>query len=157
MFKNYVRIAWRNLLKSKVFSFINIAGLATGMGVALVIGLWIWDEVSFNTQFPNHKRIAQVRVLQSLNGESGSDGSNAIPAGQALRTGYSDLFKRVAFVSWNNSHQINLDDKLISASGVWTETDFTSMFSLKMKEGTYETFRDPSTILINESLAKKLF
>jgi putative ABC transport system permease protein len=157
MFKNYVRIAWRNLLKSKVFSFINIAGLATGIAVALVIGLWIWDEVSFNSQFPNHKRIAQVRVLQSLNELSGSDGTNAIPAGQALRTGYSDIIKRVAFVSWNNSHQINLDNKLISASGVWTETDFTSMFSLKMKEGTYETFRDPSTILINESLAKKLF
>src|SRR5688572_5855565 len=157
MFKSYLRIAWRNLLKSKVFSFINIAGLATGMAVALVIGLWIWDEVSFNSQFPNHKRIAQVRVLQSLNGESGSDESNAIPPGEALRTGYSDLIKRVALVSWNNPHQIRLDDKLISASGVWTQTDFTSMFSLKMREGTHEAFQDPSTILISESLAKKLF
>ena len=48
MFKNYFKIAWRNLLKNKFFSIINISGLAVGISVALLIGLWIWDEVSFD-------------------------------------------------------------------------------------------------------------
>jgi putative ABC transport system permease protein len=157
MFKNYVKIAWRNLRKSKVFSFINIAGLAAGMAVALLIGLWIWDEISFNTYFPNHKRIAQVRNLQTLNGESGSGDANAIPVGQALRNQFASDIKRVAYVSWNNDHQIKLDDKLINAPGVWTEPDFTSMFSLDMAEGNRDLLKDPSTILISKSLAKTLF
>ncbi|MBS1577734.1 MAG: hypothetical protein JST09_20720, partial [Bacteroidetes bacterium] len=48
MIKNYFKIAWRNLLKNKIYSFINIAGLAAGMAVAMIIGLWIYDEVSAN-------------------------------------------------------------------------------------------------------------
>jgi putative ABC transport system permease protein len=48
MIKSYILIAWRNVQKSKIYSAINIIGLSTGMAVALLIGLWIWDEVSFD-------------------------------------------------------------------------------------------------------------
>ena len=47
MLRNYVKIAWRNLVKHKGYSFINIFGLATGMTVAILIGLWVWDEFNF--------------------------------------------------------------------------------------------------------------
>ena len=67
MFKNYFKTAWRNLWKNKVFSFINIVGLAAGMAVAMLIGLWIWSELSFNKDFKNYDRIAQVMQSQSIN------------------------------------------------------------------------------------------
>ena len=51
MLKNYFKIAWRNLVKNRMHSFINIAGLSVGMAVAILIGLWIWDEVSYNKNF----------------------------------------------------------------------------------------------------------
>ena len=54
MFRNNLKIAWRNLLKNKTYSFINIAGLATGMAVAMIIGLWIYDEISANKHFKNY-------------------------------------------------------------------------------------------------------
>ena len=60
MFKSYLRVAWRNLSKNKVSSFINILGLAVGMAVAMLNGLWIWDEFSFNKYHRNYDRIAQV-------------------------------------------------------------------------------------------------
>lgn len=60
MFKNYLKIAWRNLIKSKVYSVINVLGLAAGMTVAMLIGLWIWDEVTFDQSFANHKQLAQI-------------------------------------------------------------------------------------------------
>ncbi|MFN7600445.1 MAG: hypothetical protein ACK5R0_03505, partial [Bacteroidota bacterium] len=60
MFKNYMKVALRNLRKNKVYSFINIIGLATGMGVALLIGLWMWDELSYDKYHTNYHRIAQV-------------------------------------------------------------------------------------------------
>nr|PZN50240.1 MAG: hypothetical protein DIU61_15545 [Bacteroidota bacterium] len=65
MYKSYLKIAWRNLLRTKGYSFINISGLAVGMTVALLIGLWVSDELSFNTYFKHRDRLAQpaVRVI----------------------------------------------------------------------------------------------
>jgi len=60
MLKNYLTIAWRNLVNKKTFSVINIGGLAMGMAVALVIGLWIHEELTFNKYHKNYARIVQV-------------------------------------------------------------------------------------------------
>jgi putative ABC transport system permease protein len=56
MFRNYIKIAFRNLLASKMYSALNIVGLATGIAVALLVGLWVWDEVSFNRNYKNYVR-----------------------------------------------------------------------------------------------------
>jgi len=53
MIKNFLKIAWRNLVKNKAYSIINITGLAAGMAVALIIGMWIWDELSFDSYLKN--------------------------------------------------------------------------------------------------------
>jgi len=66
MFKNYFRTALRNSLKSRLFSFINLSGLSIGMAVALLIGLWIWDELSFDTYHDNYQHIAQLMENQTL-------------------------------------------------------------------------------------------
>ena len=60
MLKNYLKIIFRNLWKNKGYSAINIGGLAIGMGVAMLIGLWAYDELSFNRYFKNYDRIGQV-------------------------------------------------------------------------------------------------
>ena len=60
MFRNYLKIAVRNLLKQKSTSFINIFGLAMGMAVVLLIGLWIWDELQYDRYHQNYRSIAQV-------------------------------------------------------------------------------------------------
>ena len=61
MIRNYFKTAWRNLKKNKVYSFINIGGLAIGMAVAMLIGFWIYDEVNFDKYHQNFESIAQVR------------------------------------------------------------------------------------------------
>ncbi|MGV8092170.1 MAG: hypothetical protein AB2L24_09945 [Mangrovibacterium sp.] len=96
MFRNYFKIAWRNLLKSKMHSFINIAGLATGLAVALLVGLWIRDEVSFNSWHQNHARLAQVMLNQTDKGKTYTGGTIAMPVGDALRTQHADDFKRIS-------------------------------------------------------------
>jgi hypothetical protein len=72
MIKNYIKIAWRNLVKSKGYSAINIGGLAIGMAVAILIGLWIYDELSFDKYHKNYDRIAQVMIKYNFNGQRGS-------------------------------------------------------------------------------------
>jgi hypothetical protein len=69
MLRNYFNIAYRNLIKHKGFSFINICGLAVGMAVAVLNGLWIWDELSFNTYHKNYGNIAQIMKGTSDNGK----------------------------------------------------------------------------------------
>jgi putative ABC transport system permease protein len=78
MFKNYLKIAWRALGRNRVSAIINIGGLAIGMAVAMLIGLWIWDELSFNKGIKNYKTIAQVMQNQTFNGEVQTWGSQAM-------------------------------------------------------------------------------
>lgn len=68
MITSYLKIGWRNLVKNRLSSVINILGLATGMAVVLLAGLWVWDELTFNTYFRNHNRLAQVMVNQTNDG-----------------------------------------------------------------------------------------
>src|SRR6267142_2733862 len=69
MFKSYVTIGWRNLLRNKGYSLINIGGLALGMAVAMIIGLWVYDELSYNTYHKNYDRIAKVMKGGTFDGK----------------------------------------------------------------------------------------
>src|SRR5580692_4076397 len=157
MLKNYFKIAWRNLVKGKWYSLINIVGLATGMAVALLIGLWIWDELTYNTYHTNHARLAQLMTTQTFNGETGTGEAVAVPMGPELRTKHGDDFKQVSLASWNFGHILGVGDNKISATGMWVEPVFPSMFTLKMLAGSRDALKDPSSMLIRRSLAKALF
>ena len=85
MIKNYFKIAWRNLLKNRTSSTINIGGLAIGMAVALLIGLWIWDELSFNKTFDNYDRIGKLMQHQTSNGKVNTFNAMPFPIGEELK------------------------------------------------------------------------
>lgn len=93
MFLSYFIIAWRNLKNHKGYSLINIGGLAVGMAVAMLIGFWIYDELTYNTYHKNYDRIAQVMQHQTFNGRKGTEMSIPIPLGAELKNKYGDDFK----------------------------------------------------------------
>ena len=157
MYKSYFKIAWRNLLKNKGYSSINISGLAVGMAVAMLIGLWIWDEVSFDSYFDNRDQLAQVMLNQTHEGTVYTGGTIQMPLGDALRTGYPSDFKAVSLVSWSNAYSLSNGDIKVSGRGMWVQQDFPAMFTFKMLSGNRDALKDPSTILISSSLAKALF
>ncbi len=158
MFKNYLRIAWRNLLKSKVYSIINVLGLAAGMAVAMLIALWIWDEVTYNRYFSNHDQLAQVMTtFFDDKGKMETGEAVCMPIGEELHSKYGSDFKKISMASWNFGHVLAVGENKISANGMWVQATFPSMFSLRMLKGDMNALSDPSTILINASLAKSLF
>jgi ABC-type antimicrobial peptide transport system permease subunit len=157
MLKNYFTIAWRNLLKSKIYSAINIIGLATGMAVAILIALWIWDELSFNHYHKNHQKLAQVMTTQTFNGETGTGRAVAMPLGTELRNKYGSDFKAVSMSSWNFGHTLSVGEKKISSSGLWVEPVFPTMFSVNMQKGNIQGLKDQSAILLSATLAQTLF
>lgn len=156
MFRNNLKIAWRNLVKSKGFSFINITGLAIGMAVALLIGLWVWDEISFNKSFDNYDRISQLYQNRTFNGKTATYKIQPQPMAQELRDHYPD-FKEVALATFIADHVLAFNEKKISSTGIFAEPQFTKIFTLKMVEGMQNGLEDLTSILLSESMAKALF
>ncbi|MDF2431272.1 MAG: putative transport system permease protein [Mucilaginibacter sp.] len=157
MIKNYFKIAWRNLIKNKMHSFINITGLSVGMAVAMLIGLWIYDELSFNKNFQNYGRIAVVMQHQTFNGEVGTQTSVPYLMGDELRKNYVNDFKYITMCSWTNDHILAFGEKKITKSGNYFEPQVTDMLSLKMLKGTRSALRDNHAVILSESTAKALF
>jgi ABC-type antimicrobial peptide transport system permease subunit len=157
MIRSYFKIAWRNLLRNKVYSGIHIAGLAIGMTAALGIGLWIWDEISFDYFHENHRQIAQVYVTQTFGTAVYTGSTVSMPLGESLRTDYADNFRYIAMASFNDADVFSRGDKMISSFGMWVQPDFPVMMTLKMKSGVRTALKDPSTLLLSASLAKSLF
>ncbi|HEV2479751.1 MAG TPA: FtsX-like permease family protein [Puia sp.] len=157
MLRNFFTVAWRNFVKSIGYSVINTFGLSIGMAVALLIGLWIWDELSFDHYHTRHSRIAQIMTTQTFNGETGTGQATSQPVGPYLRTHYPADFQEVARGSWNGGHVLAVGDKKITKDGMYVEPNFTKIITLRMVAGNADALKDPSTILLCESAAKALF
>jgi putative ABC transport system permease protein len=157
MIKNYLKIAWRNLIKNKASSFINIGGLAVGMAVAMLIGLWMYTELSFDKNIPNHDRIAQVMQNQWINNQTDTWNSQGYPLGPMLRNEYGGDFKHVIMASWTGRHIFSVGDKNLKVSGNFMEPGITDMLSLKMIKGSRNGLNDPKSILLSQSAVKAIF
>ncbi|UYQ94128.1 ABC transporter permease [Chitinophaga horti] len=157
MIKNYLKIAWRNLLKNKTFSLVNIAGLSLGMAVALLIGLWMHDEVTFNRAHENHDRIVAIMQHQTFNGVKGTQSAVPYLLGDEIRQKYGPDFKHVVMSSWMNTLSVNYGDNAISAKSCFFEPAFPEMMSLNMLNGTRAGLTDPHSAMLSASTAKALF
>jgi len=156
MFRNNLKIAWRNLLKSKTYSFINIAGLAAGMAVTMIICLWISDELSANRQFKNYESIYQVMLHQTFDGKIASQTNLPYPLGEELKTKFPDM-KGVAVCDWGRNRSLIYDDKKISKRGYFIGEDAVNMFSLNILYGDKTPLHDPRSIVLTEETAIALF
>ncbi|HSZ85164.1 MAG TPA: ABC transporter permease [Puia sp.] len=157
MIKNYFKTAWRNLGKNKMHSFINIAGLSIGMAVAMLIGLWIYDEVSFDKNFDNYNRIAQVIQNVTNNGEVQTWTSVPYPLADELRKNYGSDFKHIVMVINWSDHIININEKKFKENGGYFEKEAPEMFSFKMLQGSRSGLDDPTSVMISASSAKAYF
>ncbi|GAB2790290.1 ABC transporter permease [Rhabdobacter roseus] len=157
MIRNFLKIAWRNLVKNKVYSFINISGLATGMAVAMLIGLWIYDELSYNTYHPSYEDIAQVMQKQTSNGKTYTGSAIPFPLGKELQEKYGSSFKYLVMSSWEGEHFLSVGDTKLNKTGNFMDADAAKLLSLKMLKGTQDGLKDPNSILLAASTAQALF
>src|SRR5436190_103969 len=158
MIRNYFKTAWRNLIKHKLYSFINIAGLTAGMGLAILIGLWIWDELSFNKYYQNYGSIARVMVNQIFGDNVSTNVAIPLPLRDELKNNYASDFENTALASWEWDHSFTVDKTKISESGMYVEPDFLKIFSIDMIQGSYnDALNEPSSIVLSVSAAKSLF
>lgn len=157
MFENYLKIAWRNLKRNKGYSIINIGGLALGMAVTLMIGLWIEDELTYNDYFENRARIAQVFQSQTFNGQTDTGPAIPRPLEKAFRDDYADNFEHLVMASWNNSQYLNYKEKNLSRTGNFMQREGPEMLDLQILKGEKDGLREINSIMLSESAADALF
>ncbi len=158
MYKSYFKIGWRNMAKNKGYSLINIGGLALGMAVAIVIGLWVFDELSFNTYHQNYSRIAQVMKGGQFEGKHYvGQKSLPYPLIDQLKNNYGSNFKHIVPASWRSDGVLSINDKKISKIGMFIGEDAPEMLTFKMIHGTWQGLKDINSIMISESTAEALF
>ena len=155
MFKSYFKMGWRNLLKNKGYSFINVGGLATGMAVAILIGLWIVDELSFNKSFNNYDRIAKVWQFVKFDVEKSSYDVVPIPLADDLRDNYTD-FETVT-MSCSRNATLSTGDNAVIKLGNFVDPSFISLTSLNIVSGSKTGLDEINSIMLSESLSKNLF
>jgi putative ABC transport system permease protein len=157
MISNYFKIAFRNLIRQKAYSVINILGLAMGMAVAISIGLWVEDELSFNKYHKNYNSIARVMRHITVEGETFSDDYLPYELADELKINYGQHFKNLV-VSWPTADHVLSNGKItLSRKGTFMEKAAPEVFSLTMLKGSRAGLQDPNSVLLAEATAKALF
>ncbi|MCL6216989.1 ABC transporter permease [Zunongwangia pacifica] len=157
MLRNYIKIAWRNLLKHKGYSAINILGLALGMAVTLMIGLWVADELNYNAYFKNKNQIAQVYQNIAYNGKIDTDNAVPRPLEFVLREEYKDKFKNISITSWEGERIMKVDGNTLLMRGYSVQPEFGNITDLKFISGQSEALNDSNSLLLSQNAATTLF
>src|SRR5580658_10014216 len=104
MLKNYLKVAFRSLRKNKAHAFINICGLSIGMAASMLIGLWIWDELEFDTYHHHYHQIAQVMEKDTHRGTVNTGLAIPLPLEAEMRQDFGSDFKYIVMTSWTEAH-----------------------------------------------------
>ncbi len=157
MFKHCLGTAWRQWRSSLSYSLINLGGLTAGLTVALLIGLWIADELSFDHNFPNHSRIVKFNVTRPSDAGLVTSDLLSPPLVQELRTNHGRLFRHLAIVFPNFPHVLSSGERKLTAEGQWAQPEWPEILSLHLIRGSRDALDDPSSTLIDRSTATALF
>ena len=157
MFKNYFKTAWRNFRKNKVFSFINIIGLAVGLTCFVLIAVFVYDELSYDTYSADAKDMYRVNLSVTGNGDVAVYPNVDYAVGEGMKNAFPEIksFARVSpatdFVKYNDKQF--KEDKMAFA-----DSNFLQMFSIPLINGNNkDALVQPNSVVISKAFAKKYF
>ncbi|KAA9346300.1 ABC transporter permease [Larkinella humicola] len=158
MIGSYIKTSGRNLMRNKLFSFINIAGLAIGMSVGLLLIAFIFDLRSYDRFHEHGGRIYRITSVLTKNREqSGKFATTSVKTGKLIRekvTGIED----VAILHNDFSQDAKVGDHILPIKGFWADPSLFRIFTFPMLEGNPDTaLKEPFSIVLTETAAKKLF
>ncbi len=159
MIKNYMKVAWRNLIKNKVFSLINIVGLATGLTCFILITLYVSDEISYDRFNEKADRIYRINSFIKLGGSELRLAVSSDPMGAVLKKDFPQVEEFVRFYNSNGSKSIRKGSEFINENAVvHADSTLFRVFTLPALYGDTKTaLNDPNTVVVTESAAKKYF
>ena len=159
MIRNYLKIAWRNLLKNKLYSFINIFGLAVGLTCFLLITLYVVDELSYDRQFKDAERIFRINSDIKFGGAEQRMAVSSDPFGATLKKDYAEVEQYVRLYANNSRRFIKKGSEfLVENNCLHADSTLLDVFSLTILEGdSKNVLTEPNTLLISKTAAQKYF
>lgn len=157
MIKNFLLATLRNLTKNVLYTTINVSGLAIGIACSVLILLWVDDEATYDRFVPKSDRLYQVYVNAEFDHKINTWRSVPLPTYYAMKNDHSAIVNSTV-AGWGNDRLISYEDTRITPAGYYVGEEFLHMFEYPAVEGDiYTSMDDPSSIVITESLSKKLF
>ncbi len=157
MFTNYLRIAFRNLQKNKLYSFLNITGLSVGLAGGILVLLWVSQELSFNQFHTNLPNIHIMMQNQTQGGETYTFQAMPGPLAAGLRNEFPEV-EWAARASWNSKYLLSAGDKKTYERGFHTEPDFFNIFNFTVLAGDpIAALRESGSVVITQRTAQKFF
>jgi putative ABC transport system permease protein len=155
---NYFITTIRSLRRNKGFTAINISGLAIGLASAIVLLLWIRNELSFDQFHTNRDRVYLAMTRAPLDGQLDVDSHTPMVMGTELKTHYTKQIEEVVRMNWVGAFILSKDDKHIQSQGYLCDSGFFRLFSFPLISGNPATaLQTPRSIVLTARLAKKLF
>lgn len=157
MIKNHLKIAWRNLLKNKGYTIINIIGLATGIAAVLLIAIWIQNQFLYDSFYTNKENIYKLWSRTAYQGNTNVGSITMTPAAEALKREYPEV-EHSARLYWATESLISFGDINIKSEGNEVDSDFLKIFNFPVRQGISDgMLSTPNNIVLTKSLSKSLF
>jgi len=159
MIKNYFKTAWRNLMKNKIFSFINIAGLSIGIAACILILQYVCFELSYDSFNKNAGNLYRVTNDRFQNGKLIQHGTITYSAiGKAMQDDYPEVVNHARVRPQGPDIMIDGDKKIGQQFGLAVDNSFLDMFSYPLLAGSkQDALKEPNTIVLSATLAKQIF
>jgi putative ABC transport system permease protein len=166
MIKNYFKIAWRNLVKNKVFSFINIFGLSLGLTCCMLIAMYIYNELNYDNYHKNGNRVYQLATTFIKDGEEDPSANTPAPMARMMQMEFPEIEKSTRLLRTFS------DDKTLlqytgpgneirsfnEKAGYIADSTFFQVLTYQFKEGNPVTaLSEPNSLVISEDIAEKMF
>ena len=156
MLKNYLKIAWRNLMKDKTFTALNLIGLSVAFGVAILLSMAAFFDLAYDSFHKNGDRIYQTYWTEQTPRGPEAGTSQPAPFAEALKTEVPGVEKITRFLE--AEALTTFADKEINLDAVWVDADFFEMFSFPVLEGNKTSpLLNKNAVVITEQTADKLF
>ena len=160
MFKNHIKIAWRSLKKQPFFTFLNTFGLAIGIAGALLIGLYIYDELSYDTMFADADRIHRVHADIKFGGEDRKFAVTPAPMAESVQNDFEEVELAMRFRTRGSMllRKTGTEANIKELQATFVDSTFFKMFGIELLEGDVKTaLMTPKTMVLTKTAAEKHF
>lgn len=158
MIRNYIKTAWRNLVKNRVFSFINVFGLAVGLTCCMLIAAYLYSELTYDTYSANYKQLYRIGVKTLANGGMTDFASVDVAVGEGIKHTYPEVLAYTRIVRQGPMFVTFGDRQFKESNTALVDANFLQIFSVPLIQGDEKTaLTEPNSVVINHDLAVKYF
>lgn len=166
MIRNYLKVAWRNLMKSKIFSSINIIGLSVGLTCCMLIAIYLYHELSYDTYHKDINRLYQLATTFVKDGKEDKTPNTPAPMAAAMKQEFPEIEETARILPLFSEDKTLLQYKeantapksFYETKGFMADASFFQLFTYHFIEGNAVTaLKDPNTIVLSQEIAQKFF